>query len=52
MEKWECTQCGFVYDPENGDPSQGVKPKTKYSDLPDDWQCPRCQTPKDQFEEV
>jgi len=28
MEKWECTACGFIYDPENGDPDNGIEPGT------------------------
>jgi len=28
MEKWRCVICGYVYDPELGDPDSGVAPKT------------------------
>jgi len=52
MEKWECTVCGYVYDPEKGDPENGVSAGTRFDDLPDDWVCPECGAGKDLFEEV
>lgn len=52
MAKWECTDCGYIYDPELGDPEHGVNPGTKFEDLPDDWVCPECGAPKSAFEEV
>lgn len=51
MAKYVCTVCGYVYDPEIGDPDSGVKPGTAFVDLPDDWVCPICGVGKDQFEE-
>ena len=50
MEKWVCGPCGFVYDPEVGDPDSGVEPGTKFEDLPDDWVCPVCGATNDMFE--
>ena len=50
MEKWVCTVCGYVYDPEKGDPTQGVAPGTPFENLPDDWVCPDCGVGKDMFE--
>ncbi len=52
MSKWECTVCGWVYDPQVGDASQGIQPGTPFEDLPDDWVCPECGAPKDMFEEI
>ena len=49
LEKWECTVCGYIYDPEKGDLEHGVKPGTPFAQLPDDWVCPVCGVPKDQF---
>jgi rubredoxin len=49
-EKWECTVCGYVYDPAKGDPEHGVKPGTRFKDLPKDWVCPDCGAEKDLFE--
>ncbi|MFO8034977.1 MAG: rubredoxin [Candidatus Bipolaricaulota bacterium] len=52
MSKWECTVCGWIYDPQVGDPTQGIQPGTPFEDLPDDWVCPECGAPKDMFEEL
>ena len=48
-KKYKCSKCGFTYDPEVGDPKHGIEPGTPFEDLPDDWKCPRCRKPKDQF---
>ena len=50
MKKWVCTLCGYVYDPEIGDPDNGIKPGTKFEDLPADWVCRDCGASKDDFE--
>ena len=50
MDKYECSVCGYVYDPEEGDPDNGINPGTSFAALPDDWTCPVCGASKDQFE--
>jgi rubredoxin len=50
MDRYRCTICGYVYDPEKGDPESGVKPGTRFEDLPNDWVCPLCGAEKDMFE--
>jgi rubredoxin len=50
MDKYECTVCGYVYNPKDGDPDNGIAPGTPFEDLPDDWTCPVCGASKDQFE--
>ncbi|MGD8980698.1 MAG: rubredoxin [Desulfobacterales bacterium] len=50
MDKYVCTVCGYVYDPEQGDPDNGVEPGTKWEDVPNDWECPVCGASKDDFE--
>ena len=50
MDKYICTNCGYVYDPEQGDPDQGIAPGTAFEDIPDDWTCPVCYVGKDQFD--
>jgi rubredoxin len=50
MVRYICKVCGYVYDPEAGDPDNGVKPGTKFEDLPDTWECPVCGASKDDFE--
>lgn len=52
MQKWECTVCGYIYDPAQGDMENGVAPGTSFEDLPDEWICPVCGTGKDLFERV
>ena len=50
MDKYTCSVCGYVYDPEKGDPDNGVAPKTAFDDLPDGWVCPVCGADKSLFE--
>jgi len=50
MGKYVCTVCGYVYDPKEGDPDNGIKTGTKFKDLPEDWVCPVCGASKDEFE--
>ncbi len=52
MTKYECTVCGYVYDPAVGDPDNGVAPGTPFEELPEDWTCPECGAAKDMFEPV
>ncbi len=49
MQKYECTVCGYIYDPEIGDEDNGVKPGTAFADLPADWECPLCGAEKSEF---
>ncbi len=49
MEKYTCTICEYVYDPELGDPQNGVEPGTSFEDLPADWVCPLCGVGKDEI---
>lgn len=50
MKKYQCTVCGYIYDPAAGDPDSGIEPGTAFEDIPDDWVCPICGVGKDQFE--
>ena len=50
MEKWVCTICQYVYDPEVGDPDNGIAPGTPFAELPDSWVCPLCGVGKELFE--
>ena len=52
MDKYECILCGWIYDPEVGDPDNGVDPGTAFADIPDDWVCPECGAGKEDFEVV
>ena len=50
MKKYVCSVCGYVYDPDEGDPESGVPAGTPFESLPDDWTCPVCGAPKEEFE--
>lgn len=52
MKKWQCSVCGYIYDPEVGDPDSGTLPGVAFEDLPDDWVCPECGAGKDMFEAI
>lgn len=51
MKKYVCNLCGYVYDPAEGDPENGVAPGTPFENLPDEWVCPMCGASKDEFSE-
>ena len=52
MDKYVCTVCGYVYDPAEGDPDNGVAPGTAFEKVPEDWVCPPCGATKDMFERM
>jgi len=47
--KYQCTICGYVYDPEEGDVDSGIPPGTPFEDIPEDWSCPVCGVTKADF---
>jgi len=49
--KYRCTKCGYIYDPERGDPVGNIAAGTQFEELPDDWTCPICGAAKSKFEE-
>jgi rubredoxin len=52
MTKYICDVCGYVYDPQKGEPENGIEPGTAFGDLPDDYECPECGAGKDDFSPV
>ena len=50
MQKYICSACGWVYDPEQGDPDSGLAPGTAFEDIPEDWECPVCGVTKAMFD--
>jgi rubredoxin len=50
MDKYVCQVCGYVYDPKQGDPENGVEPGTPFEKVPEDWTCPVCGAGKEDFE--
>ena len=51
-KKYQCTICGYIYDPEKGDSDSGIAPGTPFEKLPSDWICPQCGAAKDDFTEM
>lgn len=49
MKKYICDVCGYIYDPEKGDPSNGIAPGTPFEELPYNWKCPLCGIGKERF---
>lgn len=49
MKKYVCDVCGYIYDPEAGDPDHDIAPGTPFEELPEEWECPLCGVGKDQF---
>ena len=50
MKTYLCP-CGYEYNPELGDPDNGIAPGTAWEDVPEDWLCPWCSLGKEVFEE-
>ncbi len=49
MQKYVCEVCGYIYDPEEGDPEGDIPAGTAFEDLPDEWVCPVCGADKSEF---
>ena len=52
MKKYICEPCGNEYDPEVGDPDNGIATGTAFEDIPEDWVCPICGMGKEVFVEA
>ena len=52
MNKWKCTICNWIYDPDIGDKEYGIPPGEPFEDQPDDYRCPKCGAVKKWFEQV
>ena len=52
MDCYECTICGYVYDPSEGDTDNDVEPGTSFDDIDEDWVCPVCGAGKAAFEKT
>ncbi len=42
IEKYICSICNYVYDPDLGDTISGVKAGILFGELPKEWNCPVC----------
>jgi rubredoxin len=47
--KYRCNICNYIFDPDEGDRSNGINPGTSFDDVPDYWTCPICGAPKSEF---
>jgi len=52
MEQWKCTICGYIYNPETGDPEGDIPAGTSFDLLPETWMCPVCGAGKEDFTKV
>ena len=52
MSKYKCSVCGYIYDPEIGDPDNDISPGTPFEQLPETWTCPVWGAAKSEFEKV
>jgi rubredoxin len=52
MNKWECEACGYIYDPESGDPEGDIEAGTPFKELPEEWVCPECGVGKEYFRKI
>jgi len=49
--QYKCSICGYIYDEEGVDPITGEK-NIPWSEVPEDWICPKCNAPKADFKPV
>jgi rubredoxin len=49
LQRWICESCGYIYDPDEGDPDGGIPAGTAFEDIPDSWFCPVCGARKRDF---
>jgi len=52
MQKYVCSICGYIYDPEKGGPDNNISPQTPFEKIPETWVCPVCGVGKQEFSPV
>jgi rubredoxin len=50
MSAWMCKECGYLYDPAEGDPDSDIKAGTSFEKVSEEWACPVCYAQKITFE--
>jgi len=50
MNKYICKVCATIYDPSIGIPEDGIAAGTPFEDIPQDWTCTVCGSPKMMYE--
>ena len=51
-KKYRCLVCGWEYDEAQGSLEAGLKPGTRWEDIPLTWRCPDCDAMKEDFEMI
>jgi rubredoxin len=52
MKRYQCSVCGHIYNPAEGDATQDIPKGTPFERLPDSWVCPICGAEKALFREM
>jgi rubredoxin len=52
MDCYECSACGYTYEPRKGDARSKTEPGTEFSSLDPTWKCPVCGVPKSRFQNI
>ncbi|MFB2922278.1 MULTISPECIES: rubredoxin [Aerosakkonema] len=52
LDRYECSACGYVYEPAKGDDKKEIPPGTSFEELPVDWRCPVCGVRKSVFRNI
>ena len=52
FKTWQCRTCGYIYEEAEGAPLEGLAPGARWVDVPSDWICPLCGTPKADFDMI
>jgi rubredoxin len=49
---YQCKHCLTVYDTQYGEPENSIDPGTDFNELPSDYQCPLCESNKEDFIQI
>ena len=49
LPAWICEECGYVYDPSEGDLEWNIRPGVAFEKLPAEWCCPVCNAGREKF---